>query len=144
MFSSFTCAVKGIFIFYLNVSFFFLSHFRVRQPQKTKKSPSRPLTSLRTYLKSMILTLRLTSRFPTQVSSFCTSSSLRLDTNMCSVISQLFSLVSRRSKVSVGELQRAAGEGRRPPQVPQPGRLQEEEGADLMQPVHHSESTMHV
>lgn len=40
-------------------------------------------------------------------------------------------LVPRRGKVFVCELQRAAGEGRRSPQVPQPGRLQEEEGTDL-------------
>lgn len=49
-----------------------------------------------------------------------------------------------RGQVSVREFQRAAGEGRRPPQVTESGRLQEEEGADLMPPVHHSESTMHV
>jgi len=37
-----------------------------------------------------------------------------------------------RGKVSVCELQRATGEGRCPPQVPQPGGLQEEEGPDLI------------
>lgn len=49
-----------------------------------------------------------------------------------------------RGKVSVCELQRAAGKGRRPSPLPKPGRLQEEEGADLMQPVHHPQPTLHV
>ena len=41
-------------------------------------------------------------------------------------------LVFCRSKVFVREFQLDAGERRRSPQVPQPGRLQEEKGADLM------------
>lgn len=47
------------------------------------------------------------------------------------VVSVLF----RRGQVSVRELQRAAGEGRRPSPLPQPGGLQEEEGADLKRPL---------
>lgn len=102
------CAVKGtyVFILCLNVSSFFcLLHFRVRPPQKTKMSPSRPLTSLRTYLKSMILTLRSTSRFPTQVSSFCTSSSLCLDKRVFSHFNNktsfLLSCVAEAKSLSV-------------------------------------------
>lgn len=107
-------------------------------------SPSRPLTSQRTYSKSMTLTWRSTCRFPTQVSghpqsrlpdsarfsSFLLPSLKSFQRPHCRVLCPSLC----RGQVSVSELQRAASEGRRPSSLAQPGRLQEEEGADLMQP----------
>lgn len=59
---------KYIYVFYLDLWFFLC--YRVRQTQKTKMSLSQPLTSQRTYLKFMILTLRSIYRFPMQVRWF--------------------------------------------------------------------------
>lgn len=113
-------------------------------------SPSRPLTSQRTYLKSTTSTLRSTCRFPTQV-RWCSTTLSRPDFVFKVWSSVLYkpavtdvSVVFCRGKVSVCELQRAAGKGRRPSPLSKPGRLQEEEGADLMQPIHHPQPTLHV
>lgn len=124
---------------------FLLSCHRVNQPQKIKMSPSRPLTSQRTYLKSTTLTWRSTCRFPTRVggrSQPHLSGPAHFSAFVVNVPHWPWKVLWPhccacalcRGQVSVRELQRAAGKGRRPSPLPQPGRLQEEEGADLKPP----------